>query len=221
MSEDKILRVAPVRDGAAIAYAWRFWSQGDEFYAAARDLVNIGKISFHRNGNWQLRAGKAMTRLAPGIKLPGGWTHALELVFLVGKGVLIPRSQQEEHVTQIETTAAQKLLIDLLICEPSRQPAPLPIGIRGTLLKALALRNGCVVHVVSRVMPLNESDNFAIADMRSKLRVNFDQRLPISNEMYAEASSISFNQNGGNVIQIIPVGSETFSLNKPSQDAIY
>jgi hypothetical protein len=210
MANRNVIRIAPVRDGAQIANAWRFWSQGDEFYAAARDAVNFGKISFHRNGNWQLRTGTVMQRLAPGLKLTGGWIHALELVYLVGDGVLLPKSQCEENVMKVDVPGLSKLLIDLIISGSSRQPSHIPAEMRGTTLKVLGLRSGQTLMIIGRVMPFNKQDMLAIADMRAKLKVSYATNLPAEDDAYIEASMHSFRPGQGNIIQVIPVGTETF-----------
>lgn len=136
----------------------------------------------------------------------------LELVFLVGDGVLLPTDQHEADVLLLDTPTAHKLFIDLLVHEPSRHAARLPAEMQGRTLKSLGLRSGRVVHIVGRVMPLTPHDTSAIAEMRAKLRVTFSGELPARDATYIEALLHSFKAGHGNVIQIFPVGTETFAV---------
>lgn len=212
MADRNILRIAPSRGGVQIANAWRFWSQGDEFYAAARNTAALGKISFHRNGNWQHRAATGMSRLSPGLRLSAGWLHVLELVYLIGADTLLPLDQREEAVILVDTPSFHKLLLDLLLSDSSRQShSGPPPEMRGTVLKTLRLRSGKILLVIGRVMPFTSEDQAAIADMRAKLRINFSAS-PNANEVYAEASLHSFQQGAGNIVQVIPIGSESLAV---------
>lgn len=218
MAERKIARVAPARAGAQIANAWRFWSQGDEFYAAARNAHILGKISFHGNGNWQFQTGRMMMRLAPGLKLSGNWTHALQLVFLVGDGVFLPLEQREDGITLIEVTPGKKLFVDLVVSSNSNVQHPIPHEVPGTLLKTLALRSGRVVKIIGRLADLTEQDFAKVAEVRANLRAGVSPSVPQQGEMYIEAALQSFHVGTGNVIQVVPVGAEVFFVT-PSASA--
>ncbi len=69
-----------------------------------------------------------MTRLAPPLPLSNNWLHALEIVFLVDRSVLLPLAQREDKVALVETPDGYKLLIDLLLSKGSRAPPGLPGG---------------------------------------------------------------------------------------------
>ena len=83
---------------------------------------------------------------------------------------------------------------------------------QGAPLKTLRLRSGKLLVVIGRVLPLEADDRERIAEVRNKLRVNFRERLPIASDAYAEASWQSFSADGGNVIQVIPVGQDSFAI---------
>jgi hypothetical protein len=214
MADRSVLRVAPVRRGQQIASAWRIWAQGDEFYAAGRDAIRLGKISFHSSDNWQLRLGAMMQRLSPGLPLSGGWRHALGLVFLIAEDVLLPRDQREDKVAAIETPREHKLLIDLLVTDSPTRRSHMPFEIQGDVLREVILRSGRTLLVLARVLPFTVDDFAAISDMRSKLRVNFKERLPERHETYIEATLTSFVAGRGNVLQVIPVGPDSFAVDK-------
>ncbi|RIK45776.1 MAG: hypothetical protein DCC58_05405 [Chloroflexi bacterium] len=201
-----------MRNGVQIAGAWRIWTQGDEFYAAGRDAVRLGKISFHRNNNWQLRLGTMMQRLAPGLLLSGSWRHALELIFLVSDDVLLPKAQREEKVVAVETPLQHKLLIDLLLTDSADRRSLMPVEVQGSVLREVILRSGKTLLVLGRVLPFTSEDFAAVADMRSKLRVSFRERIPERHEAYVEATLTSFAPGRGNVLQIIPVGPEALAV---------
>ena len=210
MQKEKALRVAPSRDGIQVANAWRFWAQGDEFYAAARDMAKLGKISFHSRFNWQFRAGSFVNRLAPPLPLSNNWLHALEIVFLIGSNVLLPLAQREEKVTLIETPEGYKLLVDLLLSRGSRVPPSLPAETAGSVLATHRLRSGAQLVATTRTLVFTETDQAIIADTRAKLRVNFTEDPPTSG-VYVEATWQTFSPKTGNVIGVIPVGCDSLA----------
>jgi hypothetical protein len=210
MRKQNALRVAPSRGGIPVANAWRFWAQGDEFYAAARDVAKLGKVSFHSNGNWQFRAGAALNRLAPASPLSNGWLLALQLVFLVDPDVMLPLDQREEGVRLLETPDGFKLLVDLLLSKGSSSvPPPLPSEIGGAMVAAHRLRNGTHLVATTRTMGLTAADQGFITDLRAKLRINFTGDPPASG-FYAEATWQTFNTEA-NLIGVIPVGQDSLA----------
>ena len=216
MSERNTFRLAPSRDGIQLANALRIWSQGEEFYVASRHNVNIGKISFHRNGNWQHRLGNGVHRLAQPLQLSGGWLHALEIVHLIGEGVLLPLNQRESAVTLIETPPMHKFLLNIIYSK-SVQATNLRLPVEmygGAVLKNMRLRSGKTLIVIGRIMPFTPEDQMAITDMREKVRVNFD-KLPTANDVYIEALHHHYHYVTGNVIHIHPLGQDSFGVTEP------
>jgi hypothetical protein len=207
MRKENALRIAPARDGAQVASAWRFWAQGDEFYAAARDTARLGKVSFHSRFNWQFRAGTLINRLAPPLSLSNNWLHALEIVFLVDHHTLLPLAQREEKVALVETPQGHKLRVDLLLSKDSRVPPSLPREVVGTVQASHRLRNGAQLRAVTRTLALTDPDRAIIAETRANLRVNFAQDPPDSG-VYVEARWQTFSAKSGNAIGIVPVGDD-------------
>jgi hypothetical protein len=210
MRKENALRVAPGRDGVQVANAWRFWAQGDEFYAAARDMAKLGKVSFHSRFNWQFRAGTVANRLAPPLSLSNSWLHALEIVFLVDRNVLLPLAQREDKVALIETPEGYKLLVDLLLSTGGRVPTSLPAEMVGNVQAAHRLRNGAQLLAVTRTLALTDADRALITETRAKLRVNFTQDPPTSG-VYVEATWQTFSPTTGNAIGIVPVGYDSLA----------
>jgi hypothetical protein len=200
-----VVRVAPSRKGVQLASTWRIWTQGDEFYAAARHAAQIVKISFHRNFNWQIRAGGGVVRLAPPMNLSDNWMHVIEVSFLIDKNVLYPLEKKEPKVALIETPENEKLLVNIMLSSSSRrrviQP---PIEIGGDLLGHARLRSGKTLIMTKRVQALSDVDLGLMAEIQAKLRVNFTS-VPNPQEVYVEANWSNFSPKTGNVVAIIPV----------------
>jgi hypothetical protein len=215
MAERTVLRVAPQRDNQQATNAWRIFTQGDEFYAAPRNMIQHGKVSFHRNFNWQYRVGSAAVRLVEPIRLSQGWLLALEIAFLIDQHVLLPLEQRESNVKLVETASGYKLLVRLLLSsDVKRQNLRPPSDIGGSLLADQRLRSGATLLVTSRVMPLSDQDRALIGDVRHKLKVNFSA-WP-TGEVYIEEILAFFKPSKGNVIVIIPTGLETIGIEKSS-----
>lgn len=209
MPERSIVRVAPSRDGVQAANAWRIWIQGDEFYAGSRSMAHDAKISFHRHLNWQFRVDKSVTRLAPPLRLSDGWLHALEISFLVDQGVLQSMDMKPDKVKMIETPTGQKLLINLMLSSHNKRPGFIPPKeIGGQLVGAQRLRSGATFIVTHRVMSMTDSDRTVIQDLRSKLKVTYNERPP-KEDVYVEAFSCSFSDKTGNVVAVVTTGYET------------
>jgi hypothetical protein len=212
VGKDKVFRVAPSRSGVQIANAWRIWAQGSEFYAAARDVIRLGKISFHSNFYWRYEVGDLALRLAEPLKLTSRWLHALELVFLIDTGVLLPLTQCEAGSSLVETPEGAKLVLNLLLSSDAKGPrlSP-PPEIGGHPIHSYRLRSGATLLVVARVMPLDNSNQALIAETRAKLRVNVKDNVPSAN-VYVEASWNEFSPRTGNVLAVIPVGTDSLAV---------
>ncbi len=211
MGKKKTLRFAPSRNGIQISRTWRIWVQGNEFYAACRDSVNQAKISFHSGFNWQFRFGHGVSRLAHPLVLSGGWLHCLELSFLVDSNVLLPINQRGDKVDLINTPPNNKLLINLLLWPESHSfPRQLPPETVGAVIQEYKLRDGAILRVIARIMPINNFDRNLTLETRQGLKANYS-KAPTAEETYVEANWQQFSAQTGNVIVIIPVGIEVIS----------
>ena len=205
MNKGHALGVAPSRDGKQIALAWRFWAQGDEFYAASRDAIKLGKISFHKNFNWQYRLGDALFPLARPLRLSDDWLHAVQLSFLVKAGVLLPLSQGDTRVSLVDVPVGAKLVLNLLVSLHTRKPMLTPPAqIGGAVILSHRLRGGTSLIMTYRILEMDTNDLSVIDDIQAKLRINFTS-LPDSSEVFAEAVWHQFDARTGNTIVVVPV----------------
>lgn len=158
-----------------------------------------------------------MQRLSPGLQLSGGWRSTLQLVFLIADDVLLPLDEREDKVVSIETPNGHKLLIDLLLTDSPERRSLMPVEVQGTVLQEFVLRGGKTVLVLGRVLPFTNEDVAAIADMRSKLRVNYEGPMPDRRhrDAYVQAALTSFEEERGNIYLVIPVGLDSFVIKPP------
>ena len=218
MASQLVVRVAPQRNGQQAANAWRIWTQGDEFYAAPRNTIQLGKVSFHRGLNWQYRVGSSTIRLARPLELSGAWLHILEISFLLDQNILMPLDQREDSVTLIETPSDYKLLVNLMLFSnvklPNLRPPP---EIGGHLLGFQRLRSGATLIATYRIMQISDPDRALIADVRSKLRVHVDKQP--TGKFYIEANWNEFSPQTGNVIAITSTGNEAIAAEPGSSSS--
>jgi hypothetical protein len=198
----KVLRVAPGRNGVAIAAPWRIWSQGSEFYAAVLNQAGFAKISFHSNGKWQFRYGHGLFRLSPPLKRGSGRFHACELWFLIGAGALSPMIDGYDGLSLVDVPDGHALRLHLIITPEGAPPEP-------NLVQALPLRDGRLVQVVHATAPLSAVDLATLTHLRATMRVNFD-KLPKPGETTAEALEYVHANGGGNIVRIVPLFPECF-----------
>lgn len=212
----KVLRIAPARDGQQIASVWRVWAQGNEFYAASRDVIKLGKVSFHQNLNWQYQLGTLMRRLARPLCFSEGWLHALQISFLIQHGLLLPRNQTNGKVVFCETPVGNKLVLNLLLSSqrgiPNIEP---PVEIGGTVVTSYRLRAGTSLIVTKRVLEMDGNDLKIIDDVQAKLRINVSgETLPDPKEIYFEAVWHKFDRMTGNAIAVVPAGYHAIQLER-------
>lgn len=210
MASSKVVRIAPSRGGRPVASAWRVWFQGDEFYAAARDVARHGKISFHKDFKWQYRLGALVQPLAAPTPLSERWLHALEIAFLVDEDAYLPPEQAERGVILVETPADHKCLVNILRHRDHHQRfVDPPAEVRGIVLHHFRLRAGHSIIVTGRTRPMDSDDRAVIAKVRSDLRFNVERSGDI---VYAEGMWQQFDARSGNAIAIVPVGPDSVSI---------
>lgn len=202
---DRKIRVAPARGGKPFASPWRFWSQGDEFYAAPRNYIRLGKFSFHRAGRWQYELGGKRFRLAPSVQLSNGWKHVLQISFLAEGNFLPMLHDKLKDIFLVETPPLHKMLIDLALSDRKSANYTLPRELStGNLFAKLPLRSGHAVLLIARLAPATLEDLARIEDHHKKLAVSLaEQTNPEC--FFAETILQKFSPASGNVLQIFPV----------------
>jgi hypothetical protein len=213
------LSVAPVRNDKQIANMWRVWTQGDEIYLATRNATKIFKVSLHSGGNWFVHLGGGPRQnLGPSLPLSlPGWSHAVELSFLVGEDTLPPKNfvkvKPRSRALLVRTPSGSKLLVDVLLAPRGvGQVAHLPKEMNGTRLMNATLRDGTGVVVIGRVAAMTSADYAKIDEVRGPSGVQVHTDRPMTpGESVVEIFGVQPNvKGGGNVIQIVPLGPECF-----------
>lgn len=208
------VRIAPSHNGIPLAGSWIFFSQNDEFYASARDITKLGKISFHSSMSWQYRFGTQLHKLVPPIPYSEGWLHCFELVFLIGEDVLLPRVQVEKKVKYFETPPGNKLVIDLFISSrPPYKSINYPKDAPIEAIGSLKLSDKRKIKIYGRIIPFVDQDLILLNDMREKLRVTYKEN-PKPEETYVEANWYHSHPNEGNLLVIIPIGLDSIIAEK-------
>jgi hypothetical protein len=169
----KPIRLVPVRAGAPLVGHWRFWVQGDEFYAGARSHLGNIKFSFHRDGNWQFQIVPGPMQRLPAWNRDGTRVHALTVLFLIAGDSLRPvkaaRPADERAIDLLEDHRLQ-LVIHLHDASPppARARAVSAISADPALLAHLHLRSGGLVVLEHKIEPLTDADRLGIARIRGE-----------------------------------------------------
>lgn len=212
MSGKKVLRVAAARSGVPVASPWRFWAQGEEFYAASSNEIALGKASFHRNLRWQYRLATANQPLYSGFVLGGSWLHALHVAFLVLEDALRPLNIPTESATLIETGPGMKSILDLTVTSKPVQvgsPRP-PIKSDGEIGR-LRLRSRRQVVLTYRVEPLAPTDLQVIREVRASGPRLTSNSAPLPENHFAELLWRHTSPQHGNFVGVIPLPWSTFT----------
>ena len=206
MSSRKAFRVAPSRDGVRAASTWRLWGSGDEFYVAVRDAAHASKVSFHRNGKWQLRIGAATKRfLATRSPLPG-WLHAVSIQWIIFPGVLRPLIVGEEKVELLEVPEEHKLALNILLSpRETRLERSLPTE-GGAFVWRQQLRNGKLLLAHAVVLPLTQQDREGAMSVLQEAPILTYDRLPDAKDVYAELAWFTTRSEVGNLVLVLPLG---------------
>ncbi len=196
--------MAPALNRRQAALPWRFWASGNSFYAAGRRLGRSVKVSFHPNGNWQLRVDSAVSRLISRIEVLPGWLHALSVQWTILPGALMP-SAEEDIELLVETAYGWKQSANLLVStsETSSDP-PLP-GDSRLLPWAATLSDGRRIALNIANTPQAEHELEEAVQMRRKLPI-------INSGKYAEYVEHRLGREPGNVVIVLPLGPESFGV---------
>lgn len=215
MKKTKVVRFAPSREGTLLASTWRLWVQGDGCYLAGRDTASIGKISFHRNFNWQYRVGSALHRLAPPLKRSDGWSHGVQLAFFVDDDVIRPFGVTDAPHLRFEIPCGHKGLVNILFSPRGiGATARIPGDFGGTVLGQLPLRSGSAVVATATIAERTAQENAFVHETREKLRINLTEP-PAPGEFFAEATWFNSNREAGNIVAVIPVGLDSVVVDRP------
>ena len=215
MKGNKAIRVGPQNAaGEQLASAWRIWSQGDNFFAAPRNLAQFGKISFHPGYRWQHRIGNAMKPLPRPPELVAGWRLALRLSFLITENTLPVPLDSDPKVRLVIVPTHHKLVVDLwLQSEPAPFAGRLPQGVAGQEVASIQLRAGRWLFASAFVASMSHSDAVLAAEQRAKIRAHFDDVPP--KVFFCEAMLLDYEEGNGNFVTIVPLGTEAIDV-RPS-----
>lgn len=214
MPKGKHFIVAPTRAGVQLASAWRFFTQGDEFYAASENTVQVGKASFHRNFNWQYQIGTQMKRLVTN-KNDGRWRHALLVQFQPSDDAACPVSDKHPKLIEIESPPQHKLMLNLYVSIERADPSRLESAtVAGEVIAYIQLKSGRVVALLKKVEPFNEADHNRISEVKSLVRATVEAPLVIENS-YVEWAVLHASEEHGNSVVVTPLMRSNFLLVQP------
>jgi hypothetical protein len=205
MPNPRALRLAPAREGRRLALTWRFWRQGDEFYAAARDAAVLTKVSFHRNGNWQAQVGPTVRRLTPHRRVNDDWLHVVSIYWLLPPESYIPLASTKEAATLVEVPSGSKLIVNLLLTLRGDKPAlpPLPPGSLLPWVQDLRGGRTLVVHAVTE--PEVDLDRDTVRRIRKEAGPLRVKEVPPAGEFYGEITWFALRPEA-NCLVIVPLG---------------
>ena len=214
--EGKAIRFAPGHDQDPIASFWKVWAEGNEIYALSRGSGGACKISVHASGQIHYRlAVKLKQDLAPLMQLGSGpWFHALEIRFLQSEGANSPLRQRESLKNKSAYVIAVPkgfILYTNLIVGAAGTPlnCPLPAEFlpAGQALWRARLRDGRPAVLVGRTLALDSENRAHIKYLRETLKptVTFSN---MPTEPYVEILHLHWSPDGGNVVQVVPMGDE-------------
>jgi hypothetical protein len=224
--ENKALRFAPGRDRERLQIEgpsfsiWKIWAEGSEVYALSR-MMGSTKLSAHASGQIHLTmAAKQKHILSPPTRIGTSvWTHAVELRFLRSDDALKPPDQKppkkkKDTVFLIALPDGFALIANLIFA-PAGSPLDLPLPIEFAGASALwrtKLRDGRIVVLISRVLPLDDKNREHIENLR-KIQINTSEQNSSGTtpkNRYAEILYFMGADNGSNIILVVAAGSAAF-----------
>jgi hypothetical protein len=212
--EGKAIRFGPGRNDKPLAALWKIWAEGNEVYATSRFPGQTIHISVHETGQVHCRlAAKQKQDFAPLMRLGiGPWFHAFELRFLWSPGALSPTGQLESLKKKlghlIPTPEGLVLHVNLLIgCSGIPLDSSLPVGLNGPTLWRRPLPDGRIAVLVGRLLSLSNQNREMIRYFHEELKVTVTKPTLTGRE-YSELHHMSWSAEGGNIIQVVPMGEE-------------
>jgi len=146
------------------------------------------------------------------------WRLIAEICFLIGENILPLRDMKELKASKpalgIVTPRGHKLAVYVLFGGPPlTHESPIPAAMRdggGSIIFQHTLRGGDLLSVVARLLPMSDQDKGFINQVRSKIAVNTDAPVKLSENSGVEAIWLARSATTGNVIAVIPAGPEVF-----------
>ncbi len=198
------VRIGPAVGGRFLASPWRFWAQGDQFYAAGLNTITHGKVSFHSGGRWYYTVGHKMKQLARPLVFPNGWLLAAQVQFMSCPAEVPPAPSGHDAARKVELPARHKLVVTLLTrSEPSRTRFPPIRGIDGTVLASHRLRSGIPWVVLAAIAPMTEADLEIAQEHYSKLSVTIKGDYDVAAMLRAEITRPFRSPQSGNVFAVM------------------
>jgi hypothetical protein len=210
------ISIGPTVNHRFVAHLWRFWAQGDEFYAAQRDTVKLSKISFHSNA-WHYDYGELREPLSTPMQLSWpGWTLALQIKILVHNEIrdypLRTAVKKASRIVGMEIPVGSKLLLNVILAPAGTSiSSPVPPEVEGGRFLAMQLRSMGAVLVVARPSPFDVQDHELLARMHDTT-MSFDD-LAAANPN-GEMMQLTFRP-GCNVISVVPLRAAQFRQDRP------
>ena len=199
---------------------WKLWRQGDELYTLAKQSGVDVKISIHRSGQVHHHLGSGKKQLlAPGLFISEGrdWRHGLEVRFLLSKGALMPREAScKTRPILLDVELGQMAVFNILTSSsPSANISTIPQGFTdgASLLWKANLRDGSHAILIGRILPISEQGEITIFQLRKSREHGFRALHKPDIQQYMEMRHISWSPLGGNVISVVPMGTECFVSN--------
>jgi hypothetical protein len=210
-----VVRIGPRIGQSAAACFWKFWTGGNEIYAATRSGGNQTKISVHASGEIHMHFGpRNMQKFAPPVCLSDGWAHAVEIRFLIGHGAsrpppeLVKLRKQNHKVLLADVPSDHVLILNLLV---GKSTTPLPAAFGGAVqIWRSPLKDGRVAVLVCGILPMNEENAKTLKHIRSELnpKANYEGKL-VGQPPYLECV-FAVPGSGGNVVFVVPMGAEGY-----------
>lgn len=186
-----------------------------------RDAKSM-KLSVHASGQIHVRLERRdLQLLAPPLPLDGSsWDHTVEIRYLISPDRFRPtpkKLKKKEKAYLVDVADGNALVLNLIVARSGTTSAMPPQFSGAQPLWKSTLADGRQALLLARVMPLNEENQEHIARVRGAngLKVTYAGETPPS--PHVELAHVFWSTTGGNVILIIPAGTETIrKLGKPA-----
>jgi hypothetical protein len=219
----KSVRVGPGNGEVPTACFWKFWTEGNEIYAASRGGGHLTKISVHASGQIHMHLGPRNTlTFAPPIAVGDDWLHAIEIRFLIGPGSFTPppsltKLKKNDKALLIQVSPNNVFLLNLLV---GRSAASLPNAfVNCAQIWQSSLRDSRIAVLIGRILPMDRENEKQLNFIRSELnpRANFEGKLT-GHPPYLECIH-AFWSPGGNVVFVVPMGTEGYRFEGDDREA--
>jgi hypothetical protein len=190
-----------------LALPWWFTHQGNEFYLASKLGLSVSKISFHRDGNWQMRTGNQVIRFAPTRIVSGNWLHAASVRWYLSAGAFRPPGKAANKVRLLEVPENADLVAAIFVSVDDSNP-PIPMVSGGNILVRDHLRDGRSVVIESFAV---EADQQFASRVRNITAISLSGS-EVPGDFYAETHEIYSDPEQGNILAVVPLGVDSLRL---------